>query len=292
MSDTYIDFLDDPRPGRQQGDLGQNEEWWAERQEALERAGYMLRPRYRPGWTPSWAGTDKFYLDFEDGQPSTVSMDNFPSFNRAHGLQHRLVMDATRMSDGKYVMLKSLSAGEGPYELQINKIFSEEPLVSDPRNHCARLLDVVELPNDPPIMVHAHLRPFYTPRFQTYGEFVAFFEQISEVGITVRRPKVDRIAYPIRVSILYTKTMSRIGNCPPINTIQVAESRHQRLYVGKYYARSIKHVSEIISSHKHKAQQRLSWKGERICADLVPSSISSHRLWPFSPVRSRQWTSA
>jgi len=236
MSDTYIDFLDNPRPGRQPGDLGQNEEWWVERQEALERAGYMLRPRYRPGWTPSWAGTNKFFLDFEDGQSTKVSMDDFSSFNRTHNLQRRVVMDATRISDGKYVMLKSLPVEEGPYELQINKMFSEEPLVSDPRNHCARLLDVIELPNDTPIMVHALLRPFYKPRFQTYGEFVALFEQISEVGITVRRPKVDRIAYLIRVSNLCTKTMSLIGNRPSINTIQVAESGHQRLYIWKYYA--------------------------------------------------------
>jgi hypothetical protein len=81
-------------------------------------------------------------------------------------------------------MLKRVLEREGPYELDINKIFSKEPLASDPRNHCAPLLDVVELPNDPPIMVHAFLRSFYKPRFQTYGEFVAFFGQISEVGIT------------------------------------------------------------------------------------------------------------
>jgi len=47
----------------------------------------------------------------------------------------------------------------------------------DPRNHCAPLLDVIELPNDPPIMVHSQLRPFYDPPFYTYGEFVAFFGQ-------------------------------------------------------------------------------------------------------------------
>ena len=145
-------------------------------------------------------------------------------------------MDATRISDGKYVMLKGLPADEGPYELRINKMFSEEPLVSDPRNHCTRLLDVIQLPNDSPIMVHALLRPFYKPRFQTHGEFVAFFEQISEVGIMVRRRKVDRIAYPIRVSNSCTKTMSRIGDYPSIHTIQIAESDHQRLYIGKHHA--------------------------------------------------------
>jgi len=72
----YVEFLDNPRPGRRPGDLGKHEEWWVERQQALEQAGYMLRPRYRPGWKPSWAGTNKFYLDFEDGQPLIVSVNH------------------------------------------------------------------------------------------------------------------------------------------------------------------------------------------------------------------------
>jgi hypothetical protein len=42
--------------------------WWAERQGALERAGYMLRPRYRPDWKPSWSGTNEPYDYSEDGQ--------------------------------------------------------------------------------------------------------------------------------------------------------------------------------------------------------------------------------
>lgn len=63
----FIDFLDDQPPGRQPGELDEGETWWAERQEALEAVGYMLRPRYRPGWIPSWRGTKKFYLDVEDG---------------------------------------------------------------------------------------------------------------------------------------------------------------------------------------------------------------------------------
>ena len=42
--------------------------------ESLEKAGYMLRPRYHSDRKPSWAGTDKFYLDFEDGQQQKVSI--------------------------------------------------------------------------------------------------------------------------------------------------------------------------------------------------------------------------
>jgi hypothetical protein len=77
MSSQYIPFLDDPIPGRQPGGLGRHESWWVERQEALEQAGYMLRPRFRPGWQPSWTGTKKQFLDFEDGQSIGVSVDVF-----------------------------------------------------------------------------------------------------------------------------------------------------------------------------------------------------------------------
>ena len=61
-------------------------------------------------------------------------------------------MDATRISDGKPVMLKMLPEAEGPYELEINRLFSTEPLFSNPRNHCVHLLDVIELPNDPQLL--------------------------------------------------------------------------------------------------------------------------------------------
>ncbi|KAN0140572.1 Protein kinase-like domain containing protein [Lactarius tabidus] len=152
------------RPRKKLGEIGGPETWWVERQQALQQAGYMLRPRYHPDWTPSWAGTDKLPLKFEDG----------------HRQLRRLCMDATRISDGKPVMLKRLLVEEGPHELQINKLFANEPLASNPRNHCAPLLDVIELPNDPAIMVHALLRPFYDPKFQTIGEFVTFFAQICE----------------------------------------------------------------------------------------------------------------
>jgi hypothetical protein len=91
-------------------------------------------------------------------------------------------MDATRISDGRPVMLKLLVPTEGPHELRINQLVSSEPLSSNPRNHCAHLLDMIELPNEPQIMVHAQLRPFDDPPMQTYGEFVAFFCQLCEVS--------------------------------------------------------------------------------------------------------------
>jgi hypothetical protein len=61
-------------PSGQRGELDEVEKWWAERQKALEQAGYMLRPRYHSDRKFSWAGTDKSYLDFEDGQTLAVSV--------------------------------------------------------------------------------------------------------------------------------------------------------------------------------------------------------------------------
>jgi hypothetical protein len=68
----FIEFLDN-QPGRQPGGLNKLEIWWVERQEALEAVGYMLWPRYRPGWIPSWHSTNKFYLKVEDGPSVSVS---------------------------------------------------------------------------------------------------------------------------------------------------------------------------------------------------------------------------
>jgi hypothetical protein len=92
-------------------------------------------------------------------------------------------MDATRRRDGKHVMLKKVLPEEGPYELLIAHSFSSPEVSGDPRNHCVPLLDVIELPNaNQKLMVMPFLRPFNSPRFQTFGEFVAFFTQICEVS--------------------------------------------------------------------------------------------------------------
>lgn len=49
--------------------------WWRDHQEWLAEKGYLLRPRYKPGWNPSWAGRLKKYQypeDFEDSHKPNV----------------------------------------------------------------------------------------------------------------------------------------------------------------------------------------------------------------------------
>jgi len=95
----------------------------------------------------------------------------------------RAGMDATRIIDRKPVMLKKVLPEEGPHELSIARYFSSNELRDDSRNHCVPLLDLIDTANtklDKKLMVMPFLRPFNHPRFQTFGEFVAFFMQICE----------------------------------------------------------------------------------------------------------------
>ncbi len=92
-------------------------------------------------------------------------------------------MDAIRVRDNVQVMLKRVLPEEGPHELGINKLFSSPELATMPDNHCAPLLDIIELQSPEPqkLMVFPLLRPFNQPKTQTFGEFVAFFTQICQV---------------------------------------------------------------------------------------------------------------
>ncbi len=82
-------------------------------------------------------------------------------------------------------MLKKVLHEEGPHEQSITRYFSSSELRGDFRNHYVPLLDLIDTVNtklDKRLMVMPFLRPFDHPHFQKYGEFVAFFTQICEVG--------------------------------------------------------------------------------------------------------------
>ncbi|KAH9071106.1 hypothetical protein EDB83DRAFT_315049 [Lactarius deliciosus] len=141
--------------------------WWRDRYNDIVEQGYRLRPRYHPQWEPSWLKTGKEFYTVEDGQCTVL----------------RTAMDAIRIRDDRPVMLKKVIPGDGPHELRINQLFSSAEHSRAHDNHCAPLLDVIELsghPGSQKLMVFPFLRPFRTPRFETFGEFSAFFTQICE----------------------------------------------------------------------------------------------------------------
>jgi len=141
--------------------------FWRDHQIWLQDCGYMLRPRFRPGWEPSWLNeTNPRPLRYEDGQP----------------LREDVIIDAVRISDGTYVGLKITRPSLHPYEVDIATFLSSEPLARDKQNHCVPIYEVLNVPDDDDkvILVMPLLRQWNSPEFETIGEAVDFFGQLFQ----------------------------------------------------------------------------------------------------------------
>ena len=53
-------------------ELISSEKWWRDRYNFLMKHGYQLRPRFRPGWIPTWVRKKKDPLFCEDGHMNLV----------------------------------------------------------------------------------------------------------------------------------------------------------------------------------------------------------------------------
>ncbi|KAJ7658019.1 kinase-like domain-containing protein [Mycena rosella] len=157
------------------GVLEQFEEFWRDHYSWLKDCGYLLRPRYSPGWSAPWLtdGTGKFPIEFEESvTPNSAA-----------------VLDATRISDGSYVMLKRCDplktsdfAGVIP-EVEMFRTLSSEPLASDPRNRCIRQIEILRPPqaNSEEVLIVMPLLYLWKEfPFSTIGEAVDFLTQIFE----------------------------------------------------------------------------------------------------------------
>ncbi|KAJ3999202.1 kinase-like domain-containing protein [Lentinula boryana] len=169
MDDNYRYFEEVIGPLRQNrrfdpGALSENEEWWSGHYEFLKERGYMLRPRYRPGWKPSYDPKGPFRgTRAEDGQT----------------MLHAAIMDALRTSDSLVVAMKRIEISAG--EDQTATIFSDDSHNSDPRNHCVRIIEVLSVPEgDEKILVMEWMREVMDPRFRTVGEAVQFLKEMVE----------------------------------------------------------------------------------------------------------------
>ncbi|KAI0037932.1 hypothetical protein FA95DRAFT_1506309 [Auriscalpium vulgare] len=140
--------------------------WWTKHRDWLATCGYTLRPRYQADWTPSFT-PDQDQDDFEDG----VSI-------------YKPVLDATRIVNGveQFVILKRVPPRDGKEEVETFELLTSEPLASDPRNHTSPLLEVLQVPDEPEhrLLVMPLLRLHDDPKFETFGEAIAFFTQIFE----------------------------------------------------------------------------------------------------------------
>ncbi|KIK54390.1 hypothetical protein GYMLUDRAFT_48753 [Collybiopsis luxurians FD-317 M1] len=150
--------------------LDELEQWWAAQYEFLKDQGYMLRPRYRPGWKANFSGI--FEAEYEDGQH----------------LVHARIIDALRISDSSMVAIKRVKNPlvEGKRtistEEKIATLFSNDKHKSNPRNHCVPLLQVLHIPgiDDETLLVMPWMRKPNDPDFRTIGEGLQFVREIFE----------------------------------------------------------------------------------------------------------------
>ncbi|KAI0790921.1 hypothetical protein C8Q75DRAFT_816082, partial [Abortiporus biennis] len=132
--------------------------------EWLDQCGYLLRPRYRPNWEPSWS-IDEYPWSHEDSVFTVRAQ----------------IMDATRKSDGRVVALKHVLNQRNPFEIEITESLSTGDQALDPRNHAVPLFEILSIPNaDESILVFPLLHTCYDPPLETVGEFVDFMKQVIE----------------------------------------------------------------------------------------------------------------
>ena len=94
------------------------------------------------------------------------------------------MLDATRISDGAFGMLKQVDERRHPTEVAISAALSSPPYFADPRNHCVPVLEVLQDPEDNfyKLLVLPLLRQYDDPRFDTVGEAVECFRQMIYVS--------------------------------------------------------------------------------------------------------------
>ncbi|KAI0041334.1 hypothetical protein FA95DRAFT_1501637 [Auriscalpium vulgare] len=147
------------------GHRGPGESYWTRHQKKIEAAGYMLRPRYHEDWKfsqPRWNLPRSWFEDWQATRSPHV-------------------IDATRISDGKQVVLKRMSETDTGEEGDMLRLFSSEQYKENPKNHCIPLIDSKRLDDSQiTLLVMPRMRPYNNPRFRTFGEVVAFATQIIE----------------------------------------------------------------------------------------------------------------
>ncbi|KZV79516.1 hypothetical protein EXIGLDRAFT_846440 [Exidia glandulosa HHB12029] len=115
-------------------DLLPNEILWRDLQPFLLTKGYRLRPRYEPGWSAPWIGTDVSPNYFEESRHSVL-----PN-----------VIDARRVSDDALVAIKWIPDAEHTRdEIDIMRFLTSPEMLQDPDNHCVPLLTTFTNPDMP-----------------------------------------------------------------------------------------------------------------------------------------------
>ena len=94
-------------------------------------------------------------------------------------------MDAVRISDGQIITIKVIHKRFTPFEESIIRLFSQEPLASDPHNYTIPLYETLHPPWDESItmIVMPYMIRINKHRFATIGEALECFRQLFEVSL-------------------------------------------------------------------------------------------------------------
>ncbi|KAJ7767273.1 hypothetical protein B0H16DRAFT_1789366 [Mycena metata] len=143
--------------------LTEEEQLWASFQPFLEEQGYMLRPRYKPGWIAACISAK--------GEDTSRFEDSIPVWGA--------VLNAKRMSDGADVVLKIVQTTS--MEVSIATFLTNCP---GAEKHTLPCLDLVPMPGDPhkSFMVSPRMRSCTSlfPSIVTARDFHEFLRQMLE----------------------------------------------------------------------------------------------------------------
>ncbi|KAF8124263.1 hypothetical protein K438DRAFT_1436369, partial [Mycena galopus ATCC 62051] len=143
-----------------------HERFWVSMQPFLLAQGYQLQPRYDPDWIPSWI-RKIFIQELRDEEEDTIPMI------------YDCVLDATRICDGKKVILKRVETNS--QEIEIMKYLNHPSVRDDPRNRTIKLLDIIPAPQTFwSFLVMPYCRVFKYPPFHCGNEFVEAMCQFLE----------------------------------------------------------------------------------------------------------------
>ncbi|KAG8990311.1 hypothetical protein FRB94_013490 [Tulasnella sp. JGI-2019a] len=223
--------------------LSKSELEWASRYEFLKERGYLLRPRYRPGWVASWL-PGSYDLAAEDG----VLM------RRSH------LLDAVRVADGRTVLLKRVVRTSS--ETSIGQFLWSEDLKKDPRNHTCPLLDVLENESEPDhlILVLPNLRRLDEPRPASVRECVDLVEQTLEGLVFMHEHKVAHRDGAQGNVMMDARAMFPKGWHPQRTAILLNGDRIKNMNASRTAAGSVRYyyIDFGISSHNEDSVQGLN----------------------------------
>ncbi|KAJ7151731.1 hypothetical protein C8R46DRAFT_1357934 [Mycena filopes] len=157
--------------------LLEHEQDWVRYQPFLEERGYMLRPRYRPGWVSENLRTGKDWWDCED-----LIVQKKPG-----------ILDATRISDGAQVVLKMVDTRSTEVEI-LEFLNKDVEVLANTR--AIPLLEVFPFPGhvERSFMVMPCIREATIPPFfETVREFVVFFQQVLEGLVCLHRNDIAHL---------------------------------------------------------------------------------------------------